>query len=299
MEFFDQTVEIEKDLIYVDTLAHDMKKSIGILFYRNENQSIIFDSGMPNSDEQILYYLKKFKIDFRSVSHILLTHRHIDHAGASAKILEKLPNAIIGLHPYSIKHLAEPSKIFEGGKELFQEYATPMKKTDESLIKGLTDNEKIYAGQEEIEVIYSPGHTSDHISYYIPSRKMIYAGDAIGSFNAGTGRVYPTSIFPSFDYQKYKQTMKIFHSLDFDKIVFSHFGIAMGPDVKKILDYSLNTYSKLEEIVHKYDNKNNKEGLIDELKNSLLEATEIFPKSVRMRASEFMAKGFIKGMESS
>ncbi|WP_455279216.1 MBL fold metallo-hydrolase [[Eubacterium] cellulosolvens] len=299
MEFFNQTGELEKDLIYIDTLAHNMKKSIGIFIYRNEKQSIIFDSGMPNSDEQILHSLKKFKIDFRSVSHILLTHRHIDHAGAAAKILEKLPNAIIRLHPFSIKHLAEPSKIFEGGKELFQEYATPMKKIKESVMKKLQNNEKIYAGQEEIEAIYSPGHTSDHISYYVPSKKIIYSGDVIGSFNTGTGRVYPTSIFPSFNYQKYKQTMKTFHSLDFDKIVFSHFGIAIGRDVKKILDYSLDAHSKLEKIVNNYDNKNDKGRLIDELKNSLLEATEIFPKSVRERASELMAKGFIKGMETS
>ncbi|MCW3975387.1 MAG: MBL fold metallo-hydrolase [Candidatus Bathyarchaeota archaeon] len=297
MEIFDRTGEFERDLFYVDTLAHNMKRSIGVLVCRNKMGNIIFDSGMPNSSNEILNSLLKLGIDPDSTRFILLTHRHIDHAGGSAALLNKLHSSHTqaGIHPFSAKHLAEPSKVFEGGKELFGSFATRMSPVQNSSIRTLQDNEEIYLGQEVVEVIYSPGHTSDHISYFIPSKKILYCGDIVGSFNPKTHKVYPTCLYPSFDYQKYKTTIKRLRSINFETLVFSHFGVVIGKDTKQILDYSLESHQTLEKIVKEHNAKPNKEKLIQEIKVALKEATEIFPSAVRERAAEYMARGFLKG----
>jgi hydroxyacylglutathione hydrolase len=299
VEIYTQTGEFSEDIFYIDTLAHNMKKSIGILVYKNGDECVIFDSGMPNCTNQILRSLKNLRIENNSVCHILLTHRHIDHAGASSDLLKNFSQAKVGIHSFSIKHLSDPSKIYQSGKELFREFASPMIPIQDSSIIALEDNQKIQVGHNVIKTIYSPGHTSDHIAYYIPSKKTLYCGDVIGSFNPRTEKVHPTSIFPSFNYAKYKETIEKIRELDIKTIAFSHFGVAIGKDVKKNLDNSLTTHRKLERIVEGYADKPDNMKLIQDLKNELREATEIFPAPVRERAAEFMARGFIKGMNIS
>ena len=296
MEQYTKTGEFDEGIFYIDTLSHNMKKSIGILGYRNHNECVIFDSGMPNCANQILNTLKHLKIENDSVCNILLTHRHIDHAGASANILKQFSKAKVGIHSFSKKHLYDPSKIYQGGVELFGQYASPMKPIQYSDMFALEDNQEIHIGDDVVKVIYSPGHTSDHISYYIPSKRLLYCGDVVGSFNPKTEKVHPTSIFPSFNYAKYKETIEKFRLLNIEIMVFSHFGVTIGKDVKKNLDNSLIIHGELEKIVEDYA-KPDETKLLQDLKNKLLEeATEIFPAPVRERAAEFMARGFIKGM---
>ena len=299
MEVYTETGEFSEGIFYIDTLAHNMKKSIGVLVYKNDDECVIFDSGMPNCTNQILRALKNLRIKQNSVRHILITHRHIDHAGASSDLLKECSQAKIGIHSFSIKHLSDPSKIYKSGKELFREFASHMKPIQSSSMIALEDNQEIHVGHDVVKTIYSPGHTSDHISYYIPSKKTLYCGDVIGSFNSRTEKVHPTSIFPSFNYAKYKETIEKFRALDIEKIVFSHFGVSIGKDVKKNLDNSLAAHRELEKIVKDYTNKPDKMKLIQDLKNELENATEIFPTPVREIAAEFMARGFLKGMNES
>jgi glyoxylase-like metal-dependent hydrolase (beta-lactamase superfamily II) len=299
VEIFDRTGEFESGLFYIDTLAHNMNGSIGVLVYRTKRGNIIFDSGMPNSSNEILKSLLGLGIDPDSTRFILLTHRHIDHAGGSAALLNKIhsPDTLAGIHPFSAKHLVEPSKVYESGKELFGSFATHMSSIQNSSIRTLKDNEEIYLGQDVVKGIYSPGHTSDHISYFIPSKKILYCGDIVGSFNPKTQKIYPTCLYPSFNYQKYKATIKRLRSINFETLVFSHFGVAIGKDIKKILDHSLESHQNLEKIVKKYNIKPDKAKLIEETKEALKEATEIFPKEVRERAAEYMARGFLNGFD--
>ena len=295
MAVYDETTEFDTDLFYIDTVAHNKKRSIGILVFRNGDESAIFDSGMPNSTQNIVSAFEDFGITNTSIRYIMLSHRHIDHAGAASVLLRQFPHAIIAVHPFSAKHLVDPSKIYEGGRELFGDYATPMNSVPVASIHELQDNESIHVGKEIIKAIYAPGHTSDHIAYYIPSRRVLYSGDAIGAYDTRRGRVYPTCMYPSFDYEKYQKTLSRISQLDFDKVVFPHFGAVSGKGAKQSLKDSLSIHRELERVVEEYVGENNEEKIIGELKYALRDATEIFPESVREKAAEYMARGFFEG----
>ena len=295
MTVYDETAEFDPDLFYIDTVAHDKQRSIGILIYRNGDEAAIFDSGMPNSSRNIASSLGNLGIKNTSIRHILLSHRHIDHAGAASTLLMQFPHALVGVHPFSARHLAEPSKIYEGGRDLFGDYATPMSPVPIASIHEMQDNENIRVGQEIVQAVYAPGHTSDHMAYYIPSRRTLYSGDVIGAYDVKERRVYPTCMYPSFDYEKYQKTLSRISQLDFDTIVFPHFGVVSGREAKQTLEDSLSTHRKLEGIVKEYVGENNHERIIQELKDALRGAAEIFPESVREKATEYLARGFFEG----
>jgi len=295
MAVYDETAEFDTDLFYIDTVAHNKKRSIGILVFRNGDEAAIFDSGMPNSAQNIVSAFEGFGITNTSIRSIMLSHRHIDHAGAASVLLTEFSHAIIAVHPFSVRHLVDPSKIYEGGRELFRDYATPMSPVPVASTYEVQDNENIHVGQEVVQAIYAPGHTSDHIAYYIPSRRTIYSGDAIGAYDTRRGRVYPTCMYPSFDYEKYQKTLSRISQLDFDKVVFPHFGVVSGKGAKQSLEDSLSIHGELERVVEEYIGENNQEKIIQELKYALRDATEIFPESVREKAAEYMARGFFEG----
>ncbi|MEM4250561.1 MAG: MBL fold metallo-hydrolase [Candidatus Bathyarchaeia archaeon] len=295
MQVYDTTVEFDKGLFYIDTFAHSRKRSIGILIYREGDEAVVFDSGMPGSASSIISSLMIFGIAKTSIRHLLLSHRHIDHAGAASTLLTHFPNALVGIHPFSAKHLAEPSKIYLGGRELFGDYASPMSPVSADLIRGMMDGEDIQVGQETVQAIYGPGHTSDHVVYYIPSRRTLYCGDAVGAYDTARKRVYPTCMYPSFDYEKYKSTLGRISQLDIETLVFPHFGVVSGSSAKQILKDSLSAYRVLEEIMKENAGENNEERTMQRLIGALRDATEIFPESVREKAAEYMARGFLEG----
>jgi len=295
METYSETGEFSRNLFYIDTFAHDLRRSIGIFVLRNGSECAIFDSGMPNSSGEILKSLKKFGIDLDSIRYIFLTHRHIDHAGSSAYLLEKLSNASVGMHPYSAKQLMEPSKIYQGGKELFRDFATPMNPLEIASIRTLQDGEEINIGKEIVKAIYTPGHTSDHISYYIPSRKALFCGDLIGLFNPKTMKLSPACMYPSFNYQSFQVSMEKIRAVDLEFLIFPHFGVVIGNDSSIIVEDSLATHQRLFKIAEKHKDNAKKEEILKEVKAEM-DASATFPDSVRERAVEFMAKGFIEGL---
>ncbi|QCI18794.1 hydroxyacylglutathione hydrolase [Buchnera aphidicola] len=123
------------------------------ILYNKNNSCIIIDPGL--SDVVIKKIIeKKWKPEA-----ILLTHNHRDHTDGIKKILQKYPDIIIYGPKETKKHSVH--KIVKGG-------------------------DKIYLLDKKIYVISTPGHTLNHVSYYL--NPYLFCGDTI--FSAGCGRVF-------------------------------------------------------------------------------------------------------------
>ncbi|RLU02185.1 MAG: MBL fold metallo-hydrolase [Ketobacter sp.] len=109
---------------------------------------------------------------------ILLTHAHIDHAGATADLSDEQSLPIIGPHQgddYWIQGLAEQGKMF-GFKE-----ARVFEPTH-----WLQDGESVQVGNVTLSVLHCPGHTPGHVVFFDPVTKLAIVGDVL--FNGSIGR---------------------------------------------------------------------------------------------------------------
>ncbi|MEJ2222588.1 MAG: MBL fold metallo-hydrolase, partial [Desulfobacterales bacterium] len=79
--------------------------------YKGEITCLI-DVGPSSAAPDLLQALGELNIDH--LDYILLTHIHLDHAGAVAEIAEVFPQAPIVCHPSALSHLAEPSRLWDG-----------------------------------------------------------------------------------------------------------------------------------------------------------------------------------------
>ena len=125
---------------------------------------------------------------------ILLTHAHIDHAGAAADLADEHSLPIVGPHKgddYWIQGLPQQSKMF-GFKEarIFEP------------AQWLQDGESVQVGNVTLSVLHCPGHTPGHVVFFDPVTKLAIVGDVL--FNGSTGR----TDFPGGDHATLIRSIK-------------------------------------------------------------------------------------------
>lgn len=108
---------------------------------------------------------------------IFLTHGHADHAGAAMEIAEILNIKIEGPHK-------EDKFLLDSLQSQGEMFGMPARNCIPD--KWLVDGDKVHLGNEELDVIFTPGHTPGHIVFFNASSKLALVGDVI--FNGSIGR---------------------------------------------------------------------------------------------------------------
>jgi hydroxyacylglutathione hydrolase len=117
---------------------------------------------------------------------ILLTHAHIDHAGATAELARTLKLPIEGPHvgdKFWIDGLPEQARMF--GLPAGERFVPD---------RWLADGDRVQLGETEFEVRHCPGHTPGHVVFYSPEDRLAFVGDVL--FAGSIGR----TDFPGGDY---------------------------------------------------------------------------------------------------
>ena len=162
----------------------------------------IVDPGPTSCLETLELGLQANGIRWPDVRHILLTHIHLDHAGATGTIVREHPHIKVLVHERGIKHMVDPTKLIESATrvyrdrmdELWGEFAA----VPASNLVSLTGGERIEAGGRTFDVAYTPGHASHHVSYFDDSSGVAFVGDTAGVCING-GYVLPPTPPPDID----------------------------------------------------------------------------------------------------
>ena len=176
------------------------------------NPGIIIDPGAAMSLPAKVDSLHKDGIDPENIGIIANTHLHGDHCGAN-EAFKKLSGAKITIHPvqkkfYSVVVL-EVARFFGLPPAEFKE--------DVCL-----DSDRLSAGNMELELIQSPGHSPDCICYYCREAKILICGDVI--FNENTGRVD----LPGGNADELKKSIEKLSHLEVEYLLPGHMDIVTG-----------------------------------------------------------------------
>jgi glyoxylase-like metal-dependent hydrolase (beta-lactamase superfamily II) len=111
---------------------------------------------------------------------LLLTHIHLDHAGASGVLCRRFPELVVYVHESGAPHLADPAKLLKSAERL---YGDEMDRLWGEVAPVRGDRLRTLAGGELVEgfrVAYTPGHASHHVSYLHEDTGDAYVGDTGG-----------------------------------------------------------------------------------------------------------------------
>jgi glyoxylase-like metal-dependent hydrolase (beta-lactamase superfamily II) len=162
------------------------------------------------------------------VRQILLTHIHLDHAGCTGSLVKENPSIDVFVHERGAIHLADPAKLLSSATRLYGQdmdrlwgefLPVPQERLHE-----LRGGETIEAGGRTLQVAYTPGHASHHVSYFEPSTRIAFVGDTAG-IRRGTGKyVMPASPPPDVDLERWRESEAKILAWEPDTLFLTHFG---------------------------------------------------------------------------
>lgn len=186
--------------------------------YEDDGRWVLVDSGMPGRCDPV-GYLRQLGRDPQSLTHILITHADIDHAGNAAAV-QQATGARVYAGPATAELLtraALPSHnapLIDWLSGRFMRYtAVP----DAALTVVQPDEMLPLLGG--LQALASPGHTADQIVFYSPSRGVLFAGDAL---NTRGGRVQCSPRSISADYAVARATARRLAALQAPVVACGH-----------------------------------------------------------------------------
>lgn len=157
---------------------------------------------------------------------LLLTHVHLDHAGAAGALARRLPGLTVYVHESGAPHLADPSKLLRSAARL---YGDDMQRLWGEVAPVPTERIQALRGGETVEgmrVAHTPGHASHHVAYLDESTGDAYVGDLAGVRVPGSTYTVPPTPPPEIDVEAWLASLDTVGRWSPSALCLTHFGCA-------------------------------------------------------------------------
>ena len=172
-------------------------------------------------------------IEIADVRQLLLTHIHLDHAGATGTLVKENPAIEVVVHERGAPHLADPAKLLASATRLYGE--TDMARLWGEILavpsvnlRPVKGGESVTAGGRSLEIAYTPGHASHHVSYYDRASRVAFVGDTAGIRRGEGNYVMPPTPPPDIDLEAWRESEAKILAWDPDTLFMTHFGPFQG-----------------------------------------------------------------------
>jgi glyoxylase-like metal-dependent hydrolase (beta-lactamase superfamily II) len=162
---------------------------------------------------------------------LLLTHVHLDHAGASGALVRRFPELRVYVHERGAPHMADPEKLVKSARQL---YGEDMDRLWGEVVPVPERNLRPLSGGEVVEgfrVAYAPGHASHHVAYLHEDTGDAYVGDVAGVRIPPAGLVLPPTPPPDIDLEAWERSLEALEEWSPSALCLTHFGRVDGVEV--------------------------------------------------------------------
>ena len=193
-----------------------------------DEKTALVETGCPAQIPDILKAVEGLGYDIRDLAYIIPTHVHIDHGGAAGHLAQLLPHARVISHPKAARLFSDPiilEKLMQAFKRTFGDDAEKrfgqVIPVPEERFKFVEDGERISLGQRTLQVIHTPGHDPNHLSFLDTRTRGLFCGDALGSYFSEIDVTMPPSA-PATDPFLTLQSIIKLQEFNPEIIYFSH-----------------------------------------------------------------------------
>ena len=227
---------------YVDLNFLGFPEIIATAVLHGPSGVALIDPGPSSSLGNLRGTLQRSGIGIQDVRQVLLTHIHLDHGGGTGTLVKENPAIDVYVHERGAPHLVQPDKLLASATRLYGQdmdrlwgEILPVPAERLHVLKG---EERITAAGRSLEVAYTPGHASHHVSYFEPSSRIAFVGDTAGIRRGSGTYVMPASPPPDIDLEIWRESEARILRWDPDTLFLTHFGPFNGarPHFQQLMD---------------------------------------------------------------
>jgi glyoxylase-like metal-dependent hydrolase (beta-lactamase superfamily II) len=164
---------------------------------------------------------------------LLLTHIHLDHAGAAGALVERFPGLVVWVHEKGAPHLADPSRLLASARRIYgdemEELWGRVLPVPEQNLRVLHGGETITVAGRQLDVEYTPGHASHHVVYFDRSDGTAFVGDVAGVRIPPSDYVRAPTPPPDIDLEQWHRSIDLVLAREPERLALTHFGMVDDP----------------------------------------------------------------------
>jgi glyoxylase-like metal-dependent hydrolase (beta-lactamase superfamily II) len=193
------------------------------------HQPALIETGPTTSTEAVVAGLESLGMGPDDLAHVVVTHIHLDHAGGVGRLADRFPAATVWVHQRGAPHLADPTKLVASaarvyGEERMAELFGPVDPVPSERLRAIDEGDSISLGNRDLQVMYTPGHASHHVSLIDSQTGAVFTGDALGIHLPDARVLRPATPPPDIDIELGEESIARIRNRAESFLMFSHFG---------------------------------------------------------------------------
>lgn len=224
----------------IDLKFQGLEDVIAAFIVETSKGPVLIETGPYSTYQQLVSGVAKTGYSILDIQHVLLSHIHFDHAGASWALAKDGAN--IYLHPVGAPHMAHPEKLVQSATRIYGDQMDTLwgalKPIPEDQLIVCNHSEPVKIGDQTFIPWHTPGHASHHIAWQW--KDNLFTGDVAG-VKIQEGMVVPPCPPPDINLEHWKDSIDLIRKLPLNHLYLTHYGPI--DDIESHLD-------SLEEILH-------------------------------------------------
>ena len=237
--------------IYAVDTVYDRREQTAVHLVLEAGRAAVVDTGTAHAVPRVLAALEALGVPPERVDYVVLTHVHLDHAGAAGQLMARFPNARLTVHPRGARHMIDPARLLAATVAIYGEAETrrvygELLPVPAARVLETPEGATVRLAGRALHFLDAPGHARHHVVVRDEATGHVFAGDSFGlSYREldrdGRQFVFPTTSPSQFDPPALRRTLERILAHRPEAVYVAHFGkltdpAGLAPDLRRLID---------------------------------------------------------------
>ena len=238
--------EIAPGIRQLDTLLGGMERMTAGFLIEGTEPALV-ETGSQTSAARVRDALRQHGIGPNDLRWLIVTHIHLDHAGAVGDLAREFPSATVVVHEKGARHLVDPTKLIDSARRVYgpllDELYGRLEPVPADRLIAAGDGFTLDVGPGRLMLVDSPGHAKHHHAVLHEQTGTLMVGDAVGVRLPDLEVLRPATPPPDFDLEQAVTSLHRFRELRPVRVALTHYGVVPDADA---------TLVEAEDVLHQW-----------------------------------------------